>query len=514
MNKPPKKLSPAQSEEFDALIAEILRKQRGTFSLEAIWDDDLFPDDPAFTSISAEELSLRVLKSQAVFSKDGEKFRSRQEFFKDAQFLILPTKEEVGQKILIPGHRFFPFQSTQVAPWECTLLNGDQEPAPKKDVWQKFESLFKYNTLIGLENLPTCLMINFEQNGEIFKNPETADKALVRLTVFDLTEFFKAHTFTFGDTLLCTVKDWDRGIYSFEYRGQKKSGDFDQREDKWFRKLEKGFEKTYAQFGLRLPMEEQIAHAYFFAGPGVLKDPPVHFGAFINASQIVNIVQLGMESRLWYQDEIRVSDFDGFEDEADDPDLSPFDRMLKSMGTPFSEREIEAYMRDELFQKRGMADNPEPVLSRLFGGVKPKFYIDADEKKFNRYVQNLWKKTGESYNYFADQKDGPFRSNILKTLDAHYEWMRDLLDLEENLETDDLPVQIFTHIIQTAAILSQMLEVLKAEGDGEEDIEELKKQLPKVSDHLDELREEVALEVENLRPKKTSHLRLVKSKKK
>jgi hypothetical protein len=58
-----------------------------------------------------------------------------------------------------------------------------------------------------------------------------------------------------------------------------------------------------------------------------------------------------------------------------------------------------------------------------------------------------------------------------------------------------------------------MLEVLREDGDEAEDIETLKKQLPRVSAHLDDLREEVTRYVEGLTPKKTSpsHLRLVKS---
>jgi hypothetical protein len=510
MKKTAKKLTKAQSEKLDALIPEIVKKLKGKFSLEDIREDVLFPKEQAFTSIPAEALFLRLLESQAVFSKDGETFRSRSVFFKGAQFLIFPTEEEVGKGILIPGHRFLPFQSTRLAPWECTLLNGDYGPAPKKDIWQKFESLFIYNTLIGLENLPAFLMMDFEQNGEIFKTPQTADKASVHFTVFDFSDFFKAKKFVFGDALVCTVKDWDQGIYSFEYQKQEKKHSASEWEDKWFRKLEKGFKKTFDQFGIKMPIEEQIAHAYFFAGPDVLKKPPIHLGGFVNASQVVNFVELGMESRLWYQEELSVSDFSGFEDKTEDADLSPFDRLLKSMGVPFSERELEAYMRDELFQKRGEADSSEPVLSRLFGGKELKFYVNSDEKKFNRFVLNLWNKIKESYNYFADQKDGRFRSEILKVLDMHYDWLRNLLSLEEYLEPDNLPVQIFTQIFQTAGILSQMLEALGIKGD-EEDINELKKQLPEVSAYLDRLREEVTLHVENLMPKKVSPLHLVKS---
>jgi hypothetical protein len=510
MGKAPKKLSAAKSEKLDIIIDTFISEKKSAFSIADLKNAPPIAEDPLFVQVTEEELFARVRRNSEVFSKDGQTFKSRRSFFKKARFLIVPTEEEVREKIVIPGHRFFPFQSTGIAPWECTLVPGPsgsgEKAIPTKVITRKTATLYVYFSLLGLENMPSFLAANHEENAGRYQESETMDNAMMKITVFDFSDFFDARGFVFRDALVCTVQDWTAGMYTLEYLPREEYQKFET--EQWIGDLERGFKKTFDLFGLKIPIEEQIAQGYFFAGTSVLKNPPMSFGGFINASKKVHVVNFGMDTYLWPKKEIEFEDLETLTEEQDDADLSPIDSILKSNELPFSELIIEACMADELFRSKGSADNPDTVMNRLFNFDEMPFNTAGDEKKFKKCFNDLWKKARGSYNYFADQRSGEIRSDILNILEQYYKWLDTLPAIGWNLGLEDFPVQIFADLMQMAESLTRMLAAIKEDPQDISNATAMKKQLSVVRASMEDLQEKIT---ERGRQTKPTSLRVVKS---
>jgi hypothetical protein len=464
--------------------------------------------DPAVSGASgfSEKALLDILETNGlVFSKDFNTFKPRHLFFQNARFIISPTEEEAKNRFLIPGHRFVPFCSSLIPPWKCSILTspprgGDAIPVPQKAVHRKFSSLLIYYTLFGHENIPSLVIQDDPSNEKVFTdNDPAAQNATVTVTAFDFASLFEEWNFGFGDGLLLEVQDWIHGIFTVEHLPGKRRHDLMKASADWIAKLEKGFLKTFDDLGLAFSLEEQIAHAYYYAGSPVLKTPPLHLGGFLDSSRRVNFVTLGIETRLWRETRVDVSDL-GFQNlPAPAGVTGSLDAILEDLGVALTETEVEAYMRDELFRRK---ENLDAVLERIFADRIIPFVSEDQTNAFGRYCKKLWNRIKRSYNYFADQLPGKARSRILLLLDNHYAWMRGL-DIHE-MSDSDLPLQEITAMGQAVEFLVGNLDLLNQKNVGKED--EIKKSielLPRIEQVLDDLHQEITEKLEDLPQRET-----------
>ncbi|MDR1626829.1 MAG: plasmid pRiA4b ORF-3 family protein [Spirochaetia bacterium] len=459
--------------------------------------------NPAVSSASgfSEKALLDLLETNGlVFSKDFDTFKPRHLFFQNARFIISPTEEEAKSSLLIPGHRFIPFCWSLVAPWKCSISasvpgGGDAIPVPQKTVQRKIDSLFIYYTLFGHENIPSSIILDKPANEKVLKDDVlNMQNAVVTVTAFDFTSLFKEWDFSFGDGILMEVKDWTRGIFTAEHLPGKRRRELMKTSDDWIAKLEKGFLKTFDDLGLAFSLEEQIAYAYYYAGSPVLKMPPLHIGGFLDSSHRVHFVTLGIETRLWRETRVDVSDLGYRGQPAPAGATGSLDAIFEDLGIAMTETEVEAYMRDELFHRK---ENPEAVLERIFENRNIPFFSEDQRNDFVRYCKKLWNRVKRGYNYFADQLPGKARSRILLLLDNHYAWMRNL-EVHE-MQDSDLPLQEITAVGQAVEFLVENLDLLNQKSAGKE--EEIKKSielLPQIEQLLDDLHQEMAEKLEDL----------------
>ncbi|MDR1933291.1 MAG: plasmid pRiA4b ORF-3 family protein [Spirochaetales bacterium] len=446
----------------------------------------------------SEKTLLDILETNGlVFSRDFNAFKPRHLFFRNARFIISPTEEEIRGRLLIPGHRFIPFCSCLTHPWKCTLLASSAEGearVPQKTVRKSISSLLVYYTLFGQENLP-MLLIQDQPENEDALNPsrEEFESACFDVTAFDFTTLFRQWNFSYGDGILLEVRDWIHGIFTVEHLPKKRRRELMESSGEWIAKLEKGFLKTFDDLGLEFPLEEQVAYAYYYAGPQILKTPPLHLGGFIDSSPRVNIVPIGMETRLWYETRIDAALL-GANPEAPTGATGSLDAIFEDLNVSLTEAELEAYMRDELFRRK---ENPDAVLERIFESRAISFFSDGQMNDFSRYFKKLWNRVKKNYNYFADQFAGKARGRILELLDRHYAWLRSLESYEA--AEKDLPIQEVASLSQSVEFLVENLALLNKKSPGhEKEIRESIELLPQMEELLDDLHEEISIRLEEL----------------
>jgi len=92
-------------------------------------------------------------ESSLILSRDDETFFPRQSYFQGASFMVSLTPVEIEQKILIPGHRFLPFYSYELKPWECTLNRSGGLPLTTKRVMMPLKDILVYYTSVSYTHL-------------------------------------------------------------------------------------------------------------------------------------------------------------------------------------------------------------------------------------------------------------------------------------------------------------------------------------------------------------------------
>jgi hypothetical protein len=443
-------------------------------------------------------LSLLSGDDRLFFNGDGP-FTARFLFFKDAQFIIFPAEEEVSGGFLLPGHRFIPFCSSRVMPWQCVLRDGKGWEVSTKVIQKKLQGLEIYYSLWGLENLFLLLAEDQETNVEVIAKKKAMTGNSVDLTVFDFADLFKEWEFKFGDALRCRTLDWNRGVYSFEYLPEEAV----KQNPRWEKGLERGFRKVFDRFALDLPVREQIAYAYFFAGKGCLKNPSMPLGHFLKKPVNVFYVKFGREYRLW-KNEDPGSDFLGDVERNMEVEKYPPDSLngiLRDLGCIFSDVEVEAFIRDELFKNHGNADNAEysAMLDRLFSD-EPPFSSLKQKNTFLKHIRKIWKKVCTSYNYISDQKTGAVRKEILGILEDYYAWFDDFVLRNDDLEDDEIPLQDYISLTQTVSMFTGMLNELNGNAEtSAESIEEINEITPNLGCQIDEMRAKIESKLASLR---------------
>ncbi|MDR2500213.1 MAG: plasmid pRiA4b ORF-3 family protein [Treponema sp.] len=496
-----KKLSERKIQKLHKALDAFIERQTDDFSLSGLFKSPGIQADKDFTALTAESAVQELQSTRLVFTKDGKLFKPRQAFFHGSRFIISLTEEEILSRILIPGHRFLPFHSGGVDPWNCVLLL-EGEKLPVKSIRKPINSLPIYYTLLGWENAPSLFMADHEENRDIFDTMEHTGEKKALITVFDLDRALQDPRYAPGTRLLCEVLDWRRGVFSLSFLP--KDDGLGPRKPVWARKMEKGFRETFDLYGLNLPIFEQIAYGYFHAGAEVLKNPPLHFGGLLHASDRLYLVSLGMESRLWHEQTLTMSVIAPWEKREARYNPESFPEVLEASGILRKEAELEAYIREELFQRRGACEDPgelgRRVLERIKQGEEFAFAGEILEHAFNRHFKRLVNRVIRRYNYFADQDVQKIRSQILLTLDDYYAWLHGL-DAFDAVDPSQIQLQTFAETAQTISFLAGFLEPLNEGGGSEEETKTLTSYLPQMQQNLEDMRIEISGELEQLAAK-------------
>ncbi|MDR2537695.1 MAG: plasmid pRiA4b ORF-3 family protein, partial [Treponema sp.] len=333
-------------------------------------------------------------------------------------------------------------------------------------------------------------------NFEVLGSNEVSGRSRIQITVFDLRALYHEWGFKRGDAILCETHDWTEGIYTISYLSAEKRRALMASSARWISALETGFRKVFDTRGFVEEIDEQIAYAYYYAGPAILKTPPIHLGGFIELTNKVHILSMGFETKLWYDKDLKFSQYLKDADSGQPSQVAApgsMEALLDELNAPCSVVEIEAFMRDEFFRRKGiiapdeLGDYTEAVVLRIFRDHAKQFseqQWSAIEKLFSK----LWTKVSKSYNYFQDQVGGKVRNGLLVILEDYFEWMEGLS--RRFTISADSPAQYVAGLGQYIASFTSYFELLNNIGpDDEQDAKELYEILPHINETIEMMKQ-------------------------
>ena len=419
----------------------------------------------------------------------------RRIFFEGAQFLIVPTPEEIAEGILVPGHRFIPFHARDVFPGDCQLSIADAAPIPLRQIEKPLSEFLIYLSLFGGRGAVEYVMREGEVNQPALEAGPGPDRP-VTLTVFDMTDIYARYHVTTGDAFLCTVNDWSKGHYALEYipAGSRASRESVQA---WVAAFEWALSEADEFLGRQEDIYEQVAAALYVSDEVLNQHPPLHVGGFLAETSEYRILSMPFGATL------AAPGMTAEELLSTEPGPSPLrqisgrcdslDAILDDIGLTTTAAEIEACMRDEL-SRRG--DSLSNVLAHVLAG-RPDltFYDQRQDDLFHRYLNDLWDDTRSKFDPEMDRRVAPLRTRILKLMDGHTAWLRECD--RRNVPIQSIPQAEYAELGHLSGIFAGALQVLnldEAQDNGDlQQIDDMMQQLEAQAMRLlDSLREATA----------------------
>lgn len=372
-----------RTESFDfGALAEFVEKKVKPFDDEA--EDRLFD---------------LACESEVLFEDEREladRFIPRHAAFKGAEFRVTPLEEEIAGGYLVPGHRFIPYLSREVFPSEAVLTLPDGSAVSTRTVQQSAAEVHRFLLFFGQYGAIDYLLSDSEENETALLPPFDGP---VSVTVFDLQAFSAQCGFQAGDSLMLTVVDWQKGIFSVRHVPAKQGPvDFSETHG-WTQALRAGFDEALPDSELDHDCNEQMARMLWLANcnedaPPVLSNPPLSLAIFFNMQKELTLKTEGQVSFFWPEDEPvesrMMNSLAGGEQEPE----SELDAFFVLLGLSVNSEEAEAYIRDAL--SRG-EKKPEAVLARVIQGRALQFPTANEQEGFMRLWRELWDEVRAAY---------------------------------------------------------------------------------------------------------------------
>ena len=360
---------------------------------------------------------------------DGEKrWVSRRVFFESLQFVIKPSRMELLNGILIPGHRCIPFANASLLPQEYSFF-WQNEIIPFTTSEGPPEDLYPFYNIFGEEYAPQYVARDNLENEEAFNKDPFDDPDEVSIKTIDMRNIYRESSFVPGDLFLVRTLDWQQGFFSLEKVSKDK---WNKNElDAWVQAAEEGFENSFKKMGPAACTEEQIVFAYWY-GPSRMRELPAYaLEDFIyEKTNKIETTAYGIETRFWFAGR-EIPDTTELDNFHARPDKTPIEKVMEKLKIPVSEFVIQSYARDSLY--RGEED-PSFAVKRL---------IPARQELQNRdrvfiidYIMSVLDEFRGSYNSFTDRKMGAIRQRagelhtavvdlflMLNSGDIDYSWL-------------------------------------------------------------------------------------------
>ncbi|MCL2192126.1 MAG: plasmid pRiA4b ORF-3 family protein [Treponema sp.] len=374
------------------------------FTLKTI-TDHLRAQDTEWIENLPVEIAAFFASTTAAFRLDKRRWISRRGVFESVPFVISPTKLELLNGILIPGHRCLPFANPTKMPHEYEFFwEGNQIP------WTTTEGppdeFYPYYNIFGREYAPQIVARDNPENENAFMNSDPYEDPLeVSIHTLDMRNIFREAAFVPGDRFVVKTRDWKRGYFDLEKVGK---GEWSKSDlDEWAVAAENGFEGSFTKMGPGTSTEEQIAFAYWHGGNRMRELPAYSLEIFLyEITENIENMDYGIESRFWFAGK-DIPDSKGLLGASVPPDRTPIEDMLFDVNVPVSEYVIRSYVRDALFKN-------EKDVGRVVERIVPQA-VNMDNAELNilaEYIAETMVELSQGYNIFLDQPMGAIRRQI------------------------------------------------------------------------------------------------------
>ncbi|MDR0879039.1 MAG: plasmid pRiA4b ORF-3 family protein [Treponema sp.] len=445
------------------------------------------------------EIASLIDSRNIAFRLDSRRWVSRRGCFEPASFVINPTRLELLNGILIPGHRCIPFANPSLLPqeyefrWKGAVVPSTTTEGPPED-------FYPYYCIFGEEYAPQYVARDNPENESAFNSDPYEDPPEVSIKTLDMRNVYRESSFVPGDRFVVKTKDWKAGVFDLERVSR--DGWLQADLYAWHEAAEGGFEDSFALLGPGTSTEEQIAYAYWYGGKRMRDVPAYSLEEFLyKKSDRIETVPYGIETRFWYTGK-EIPDNKELEGVLSLPDRTVLEDLLVGKKIPITEYVIQSYVRDALFR------NDEDV-SRIIERIVPKaIRLAAHEwNMLAQYILDALEEFRGSYVFFTDQSMGPIRQRVGELHTAVIELTARLQkgDIDQNW----LPKHTFIVLSQIQGHAAGLMEDLDSdEAPPESELEAMDNSLDSMIETYEDIKELIDDSLNNFR---RNNLSVVKS---
>ncbi|MDR3161904.1 MAG: plasmid pRiA4b ORF-3 family protein [Spirochaetaceae bacterium] len=398
----------------------------------------------------ADEISALIESRNIAFRLGANRWVSRRGCFEPVRFVITPTRQELLNGILIPGHRCVPFANPVLMPQEYTFY-WKGRPVPATTTEGPPEEFYPYYSIYGEEYAPQYVARDNPENESAYNDDPYEDPPEVSIQTLDMRNIYREAAFVPGDSFVVRTLDWKYGFFELERAARDKWSQADLYA--WFEAAEGGFEDAFEFLGPGVSTEEQIAYAYWFGGKRMREVPAYALEVFLyEKTDKIETTAYGIETRFWYAGR-EIPDRKDLEGIQSIPDKTMIEELLYQRHIPISEYVIQSYVRDALYRKD--PDIPR-IVDRIF---PPAAHPDKQSRKLlAEYIAEAQEEFEHTYSVFADKTMGPIRQRVGELHTA-------VIDLAFRIYTGDidhswLPQHTFVILSQIQGHAASILEDL------------------------------------------------------
>jgi len=438
----------------------------------------------------ALEVASYLEARKIAFRQDNRHWVSRRCCFEKAVFVITPSRLELLNGILIPGHRCVPFANPLVMPHRYQFIwkNG---PVPVTTTEAPPEDLYPYYCIYGEEFAPQYIARDNPENENAFNSDPYEDPPEVSIHTLDMRGIYRECSFVPGDRFVVRTLDWKNCRFELTKAGKDEWSKVDL--NNWLKTAEDGFEDSFALLGPGASTEEQIAFAYWFGGKRMRDIPAYSLEEFLfEKTNRVEIVPYGIETRFWFAGK-DIPDSKNLQNYTVPPDRTFIEDLLFKKNIPVSEFVILSYIRDAFFRNEKDIDQ---VINRL---IPPVIHLDeAEWDIIADYISDGMEDFFKGYSLFLDQAAGPVRQRVAELHTAVIELSAKLQKGE--MESAWLPKHTFIVLSQIQGHAAALLEDLAFdESPDESDIAAMDNSLDSMIDTYNDIKEMIGSAMDNFR---------------
>ncbi|MDR0552222.1 MAG: plasmid pRiA4b ORF-3 family protein [Spirochaetaceae bacterium] len=480
-------------------VFEFLDNRTESFSIKDIIRHVRGKDTKKATQLVTQIQSL-LDNRHIAFRLDSNTWISRRGVFEGGRFSIRPTRLELLNGILIPGHRCIPF-ANPVVPfkeykfiWQGKLLEMETSEGEP-------DEFYPYFALFGEEYAPQYLVRDNPENEALYDADPYEDPPEVSLNTLDMRNVYRESGFTPGDRFAVTVRNWL--TCEFELERVPKDAWSAKELDAWQEWAEKSFYDAFELGGPCASTEEQIALAYFLGGKRMRDVPALPAEELLlELTCKIELTPFGMESRFWYTGK-EIPDFPELSGINTQCDQTPVELMLFENGIPVSEFVLQAYVQNAVHKKEF------DVIKILEWIAPPPVRLRRHNFEYlAQYLLECFEDFVNSYSPFIDKNIAPVR---LKACELHTAVIELAHSLQKgNVDKTWLPSHVFIQLSQIQIHTACILEELNVgENIKQGELNSIEISLDNMTEAFEELSESIKRAIRNFRH---SNISLVKAK--
>jgi hypothetical protein len=438
----------------------------------------------------AMEIGAYLDIRKIAFRQDNKFWVSRKTCFETSVFAITPTRLELLNGILIPGHRCVPFANPLTLPhlykffWKGALIPVTTTEAQPED-------LYPYYCVYGEEFAPQYIARDNPENEESFNADPYEDPPEVSIHTLDMRGIYRECSFVPGDRFVVRTLNWNECRFELEKAGKDDWSRADL--DKWQETAESGFENSFALLGPGASTEEQIAFAFWYGGQRMREIPAYSLEEFLyEKTNRVDTAPYGIETRFWFAGK-EIPDSTYLQNYIVPPDRTFIEDLFFEKNIPISEFVVLSYIRDAFFRNEKDIDL---VINRL---VPPVVHLDETEwDLLAEYISESMEDFYKGYSLFLDKGAGPVRQRVAELHTAVIELSVKLQKGE--IETAWLPRHTFIVLSQIQGHAAALLEDLAfEESPSNTDISAMDNALDSMIDTFSDIKELINTAMDNFR---------------